>query len=316
MREKILNLLENKEDFVSGEYIAKNLGVTRTSVWKHIKSLEALGYKIQSVKNKGYNLISRPDKPIPEEITNNLNTKIIGKNIHYFEKVTSTNQIAKEFIGKNIKEGTIVVSDIQTKGRGRKNRKWSSPREGLWFSVVLYPNIPPERAMLITMICSVSIAQAIKEKTGIDCVIKWPNDLLIDGKKVCGVLTEIDAEIDQINYAIVGIGINVNNKVPSYLENVAISLKGKIDKKISRVKLLKLILRYLDENYQKILDKKYEDIRKKWFSYSNIIGKKIQVNQDDKLFKGFIKNIDSSGCLILDTGEDIVRVSSGDIKYL
>ncbi len=315
MREKILSLLE-KEDFVSGEYIAKNLGVTRTSVWKHIKSLEALGYKIQSVKNKGYKLISRPDKPIPEEITTNLDTKIIGRNIHYFEKVTSTNQIAKDFIKKNIKEGTIIVSDIQTKGRGRKNRKWFSPKGGLWFSVVLYPNIPPERGMLITMICSISVAQAIKEETGIECVIKWPNDLLIDGKKVCGILTEIDAEIDQINYAIVGIGININNKIPLYLGDIAVSLKRKKDTNIFRVKLLKSIIKNLDKNYQKMLDKKYEYVREKWFSYSNILGRKVQINQENTAIRGIVKDVDSSGCIILEKRGEIIRIVSGDLNFL
>ena len=313
MREKILNLLE-KGDFISGEYIAKTLGISRTSVWKHIKLLEKLGYKIEPVKNKGYQLILRPDKPIPEEI--NLDTKVIGSKIIYFEKALSTNEIAKKLIEKKEKEGTVVVSEIQIKGRGRKNRTWSSPKKGLWFSIILYPKIPPERGMLITMIFSVAITQAIQEVTGIKCLIKWPNDLLIDGKKVCGILTELDAEIDQINHAVVGIGINVNNKIESNLKDVAISLKEKIDDDVSRVKLMKSILKKLDKNYQNILDKKYEYIRKKWFLYSNIIGKKVKVKQEKNILNGVIRDIDSSGCLILYTKKDKVRIVSGDIEYL
>jgi len=315
MREKILSLIE-KKDFTSGEYIAKNLNISRTSVWKHIKSLEKLGYTFESKKNKGYRLISRPDKPIPEELSINLKTDIIGKKIHYFEKITSTNHIAKKLIEKKVTEGTIVISDIQTKGRGRKNRDWSSPKGGLWFSVILYPNIPPEKGMLITMTFSVAIAKSIEDLMGIKCVIKWPNDLLIDGKKVCGVLTELDAEIDQINNAIVGIGINVNNKIEPSLKDVAISIKQKIGSDISRVKLLGSILENLDKEYLKLVNNDFESIRKKWFSYSNIIGRKICVNQEDNIFKGVVKNIDSSGCIILDAGKDIVRVVSGDIKYI
>jgi len=316
MREEILNLLD-KEDFTSGEHIAKSLNITRTSVWKHIKSLEKLGYKFESVKNKGYRLVSRPDKPIPEEINVDLNTKIIGKKIHYFEKIISTNQIAKKLLDKSIKEGTIVVSDIQTKGRGRKNRTWSSPKGGIWFSVILFPKIPPESGMLITMTCSVALVRAIKEVAQIDCVIKWPNDLLIDNKKVCGILTELDAELDQINYAIVGIGINVNNEIELDLKDVGISIKEKTGVNISRVKLFKSILRHLDKNYQEMLDKKYDSIIKKWLLNSNIIGKKISVNQDDNIFEGIVEEINKSGYLILKNKYgNIIRVVSGDIKYL
>jgi len=209
VRVEILSLLEDA-GFVSGEYIAEHLGVSRVAVWKQIKSLQNIGYEIESVKNKGYRLVSRPDIPIAEEVTLGLNTKVIGKDIYYFKSLSSTNMLAKKLIKDGVEEGAIVVSDIQLNGRGRKKRNWFSPEGGLWFSVVLYPHIPLERGMLLTMASSVAIVQGIKETTGLHPVIKWPNDLLINEKKVCGILTELDAEMDRINYAVIGIGINVN----------------------------------------------------------------------------------------------------------
>ncbi len=192
MRVEILRLLGDG-GFVSGEYIAKHLGVSRTAVWKQIKSLQNLGYEIESVKNKGYRLVSRPDIPIAEEVTLGLDTQVIGKDIYYFKSLSSTNMFAKKLVKDGVEEGAIVVSDIQLSGRGRKSRNWFSPEGGLWFSVVLYPHIPPERGMLITMAGSIAVVQGIKETTDLCPVIKWPNDLLINGKKVCGILTEFYA---------------------------------------------------------------------------------------------------------------------------
>jgi len=182
MKDKILFLL-NDGDFVSGEKLAERLDVSRTAIWKQIKTLKSLGYEIESIKNKGYRLVSRPDIPFAEEITSGLNTKIIGKEVHYFKSLSSTNVFGKKLVEDGVPEGAIVVADVQTSGRGRKDRKWSSPMGGLWFSVVLYPHIPPHHGMLVTMMSSVSITQGIKELTGLSPVIKWPNDLLLNGKK-------------------------------------------------------------------------------------------------------------------------------------
>ena len=169
--------------------------------------------------------IPKPDILNSKEITNNLKTKIIGKKVYFFNKIPSTNIYAKQLIKDDIEEGTIVIADVQTSGRGRKNRYWHSPYGGLWLSVILYPDIPPESGMLITMAVSISVAQAIKDVTGIKTEIKWPNDLLLRKKKVCGILTEINAEMHKINYTIVGIGINVNNKIDEKLKKTAISMK-------------------------------------------------------------------------------------------
>jgi len=315
MRDKILNLLNN-DDFVSGEKLAKNLNVSRTSIWKQIKTLKELGYSIESIKNKGYRLISRPDTPISEEITFGLDTKIIGKEFHYFKSLPSTNVFCKKLVKDGTPEGTVVVADVQTSGRGRKDRSWLSPEGGLWFSVVLYPHIPPHHGMFVTMASSVAIVQGIREVTGISTMIKWPNDLLLNGKKVCGILTELDAEMDRINYTVVGIGINVNNSINEELQKTAISIIQKSRSKISRVKLLRSILKYLDVNYRKLISSNFGYIKKLWFSYSNIVGKRIRVRSEKTVIDGLVLDIDDSGCIILDTVNGITKIVSGDVEYL
>lgn len=316
MREKIIEILEGN-DFVSGEHIAEQLGVSRTAVWKHIKNLQKIGYNIDCVKNRGYRLVSKPDAPIPSEIYKGLNTKIIGKKIIFLDSVDSTNNYCKKLVEKNVDEGVVVVSDIQIGGRGRKKRFWDSPSGGLWFSVVLYPNIMPYNGMIITMAVSVSLVQAIKDVVGLECTIKWPNDLIIDGKKVCGVLTELDAEIDCINHAIVGVGLNVNNYVKKELRSIAISLKDvNNDVNVSRVDLLRSILQHIDENYSYVKNGNYRVIRDLWKSYSNIVNKKICVKKENETITGFVSDIDDAGCIILDAGDNLEKIVTGDVTIL
>lgn len=313
MKQKILQLL-NENNYTSGEKIARKLGISRTAVWKQIQNLKKIGYKIESTKNKGYKIIKRPDTPIEIEIKQNLNTKIIGKKIYYYTQLKSTNTTAKQKTLEKTAEGTIIIADTQTQGRGRKNRTWYSPHGGLWFSVILYPNLPPERSMLLTMTASVSVAQAIEETTGIKPVIKWPNDLLINNRKVCGILTELDAEIDKINYVIIGIGINVNNEIKNDLKHIGISLKQVTKHPISRVELLKTILKQFDKNYLHINNPDY--IRKQWLAYSKIISKKIMITEEGNKITGVVQDIDESGCLLINSEGKIKRVVSGDLHFL
>jgi BirA family biotin operon repressor/biotin-[acetyl-CoA-carboxylase] ligase len=315
MREKILELL-NKKDFVSGKNLAEQLNVSRTAIWKQIKILQKYGYKIESVKNRGYRLVSRPDIPRYEELLPFLNTELIGKKIVYFEKIDSTNIYAKKLAKDSVLEGCVVVADIQEKGRGRKDRLWSSPEGGLWFSVILYPRIPPQNAMIITMAASVSIVEAITKNTKLKPVIKWPNDVLVNGKKICGILTELDAEMDQINYAVIGIGINVNNSISKELYDIATSLKIQIKKNCSRVELLADILNNFDKNYSFVKSGDFKFIRDAWFLHANIIGKKIQVNREKDVMVGVVSDIDESGCLILKTDVGFQRIVTGDVKFL
>ncbi|MCK5772250.1 MAG: biotin--[acetyl-CoA-carboxylase] ligase [Thermoplasmata archaeon] len=315
MRAEILSLLE-REDLTSGEEIADKLGVSRTAVWKHIRSLQKIGYGIDSVRNKGYRLISRPDTPIPEEILPGLGTDVVGKDVRFFPRTTSTNLIAKELLGEDPTEGIVIAADIQTAGRGRLKRRWSSPQGGLWFSIILYPGIPPERGMILTMASSVAVYRAIKETCGVEAVIKWPNDLLVNGKKVCGILTELDAEMDRINSAVIGIGINVNNELDGELLDIATSLKVETGSDVARVQLLRSILKHLDGLYAFVRSGDHDRIREEWFEHSNIIGRRIEVTGLRGTINGTVSDVDESGCLILDTSEGAQRIVAGDIRYL
>ena len=315
MKLDIIHLLDDK-DFISGELISKKLNISRTAVWKKIQNLKKLGYNIESVKNRGYRLISKPDIPLSEEVLFELNTNIVGKNVHYFRSLESTNLFAKELIKKKAEEGTIVVADIQTKGRGRKDRSWFSPEGGLWFSVILYPNIPTQYAMLITMATSISIVHAIKELTCLSAVIKWPNDLLLEGKKICGILTELDAELDRINYSVVGVGINVNNVLEDELCNKANSIFNIYNSKISRVDLLRLIIKYLDVNYAKLISNDYNYIRELWFENTDIIGRNVRLKLEKYEIEGIVIDIDDTGALILENIDKKIKIVSGDLEFI
>jgi len=259
---------------------------------------------------------SRSTIVIDEECINNLKTKIIGKNFHHFETVDSTNIYAKKLINEDISEGTVVISEVQTTGRGRKNRKWLSSKGGLWFSIILYPDMSPEKCMLITMAASVSLVQSIKESTDLNCEIKWPNDILIKGKKVSGILTEVDIKNNKLNYVIIGIGINVNNLLEKEIQNVATTLKIEKNSVVLRFNVFKHFLINFDKFYQIIINKDYDTIRKIWLTYANIIDRNIQlIDSKNKIF-GNVTNIDENGYLILKTDGGILKIVSGDLNYL
>jgi len=304
--EKILSLLKN---YISGKKIAKEMGISRTSVCRKIEKLRNMGYEIESKKGVGYKLISKPDIPYPHEIKPK--TKIIGKNIFYFKNLSSTNEFARKMVQKGAKEGTVIIAEEQTEGRGRKGRKWFSPPGGLWFSIILYPSLPPEKGGLLMMASSVSIVDSLAD-IGINAGIKWPNDILIGKKKVCGILMEMEASLNKINFAIVGIGINVYNKLHPSLENAS-TLQKFINKKISRISLIKSILEKFDENYQKLLEGDYESIGKKWISLSLTIGKELEIKEGNIEIKGKAIGIDENGFLLVKGREKIHRIMSGDV---
>ena len=261
-------------------------------------------------------MISRPKTQFIKNVISGLNTKIIGKNVYHFETIDSTNLYAKKLVKDGVEEGSVVISDVQLSGRGRKNRIWSSPKGGLWFSIILYPKISLKNGMLVTMASSVAIVHGIKDIIDITPVIKWPNDLLINDKKVCGILSEIEAEKDNIKYAIIGIGVNVNNQLEKELYKTATTLKQEIGNQVSIVELFRSILKRFDENYNRLILGDYDFIRNSWLLHSDIIGKKIQVQDDKTLVIGRVTNIDDNGYLILDTENGPTRIVSGNLKYL
>ena len=250
------------------------------------------------------------------KVYSGLETNIIGKKLFHLKTIDSTNLFIKNMDKKLTQEGIVVVADVQSKGRGRKDRTWTSSKGGLWFSILLFPKIHPKQGMLITMIGSIAVIQGIIEITNLNPEIKWPNDVLLNKQKVCGILTEIEAQKDKMNYAILGIGINVNNILEKELQKSATTLKEVFGSKVPREKLLTLILNSFDKNYKKLNSRSYDYIRKLWLSYSNIIGKKIKVEDEKNVYNGIVSDIDEYGHLFLETNSGQVKIISGDVTYL
>ncbi len=251
-----------------------------------------------------------------KEIKSKLNTKIIGRKFYHFDKIDSTNLYAKKLIKEKIQEGTIVISDVQTKGKGRKERSWSSTKGGLWFSIILYPEIPTKKAFFVTMTCSIAVVQTIFELTKLKSVLKWPNDILIKGKKVCGILTELESISGKIKYAIVGIGININNELDEEIKKTATSLYKETKTKISQKNFLISFLKNFETLYNKLSVFDSDYIKSSWLSYSNIIGKNVRIIDEVLSTIGKVIDIDDDGCIILETKNGKKIINFGDLEFL
>ena len=313
MKSKILEILEKKGDYVSGEEISKEIGISRAAVWKHIKKLRELDYEIDSKTNEGYKLIKSPEKQIEFELERLLETKIIGKKILFFEEVDSTNNKAKQIaLGEN--EGTVVISEMQTSGRGRRGREWYSPKGGVYVSFVLKPNVSPEKASQLTLVSSLALVETLNSMdNNLNAKIKWPNDILISGKKISGILTELSADVEKINYIVVGVGINLNTEKEILPEN-GTSLKIEMKEEVSIKLFLKSFLEHYDSIYQEYINGKIDLIIERWKNNSDTLGKKVKIIGINETFEGLAKDIDENGALILQTKEKEIKVYSGDVS--
>jgi BirA family biotin operon repressor/biotin-[acetyl-CoA-carboxylase] ligase len=320
MAKDILKYLREKE-YVSGEVLARKLKISRVAVWKQIQRLKNMGYEIISDQNLGYCLVSRPDLLIPQEVQRGLFTKYIGKEIYYFPELKSTNIMAKEKAlhrAEGIGEGTLVITERQSAGKGRLGREWFSPIGGIWLSIILYPQLPPSYIPRITLMTAVAVVKAIKMCTQIEPQIKWPNDILINEKKVCGILTEMNAELDMINWVVVGIGINVNinhQEFPEDIQENTISLKEVSGKEVFRVKLTQTFLQEFEKYYDKLKRKEFPSILEEWKLYSNTLGKKIRVDMGERIIAGEAVDINEEGALILKKEDGkLIMIISGTIR--
>ncbi|MBU4227910.1 biotin--[acetyl-CoA-carboxylase] ligase [bacterium] len=319
MTGNILKFLREKE-YISGEVLAQKLGISRVAVWKQIQRLKDMGYEIIADQNLGYCLISRPDLLIPQEVQRRLFTKYIGKEVYYFPELKSTNIIAKEKAlhrAEGINEGTLIIAERQSAGKGRLGREWFSPAGGIWLSIILYPQLPPSYIPRITLMTAVAVVKAIKMCVQIEPQIKWPNDILINEKKVCGILTEMSAELDIINWVVVGIGINVNidhRKFPEDIQENTISLKEVLGKEVLRVKMVQIFLQEFEKYYESLKRREFSSILKEWKLYSHTLGRKIRVDMGERIVTGEAVNINEEGALILkkENGE-LVEIISGTI---
>lgn len=316
MKDQILRMLKQNSGYLSGEEISGSLGISRTAVWKHINSLKADGYTIDSQTKTGYRLIHRPDCLFPEEIRENLCTNEVGRNIVYFESVDSTNRAARELADKDAGGGTVVVAEKQTAGKGRLGREWHSPfRTGIWMSVILRPEIAPVDAPKITLAVATAVAKALAEETGLNPGIKWPNDILLNGKKVCGILTEMKADMDRIHYVIVGMGINVNDmEFPEGLRETATSLFLEAVKSFSRPLITAAVLNQLEPVYFSLIQKGFGEIRGDWKKYSVNLGREVMVNTIKETIEGVATDIDQDGLLLVKKADgSIQKITAGDV---
>ena len=320
LRSRILELLRKAgEAYMSGEEIAGKLGVSRTAVWKHVKELREAGYKIKSRSRSGYTLEETPDCLLPGEIKNGLRTRFVGKDIVFFEEVDSTNRVAKQLAQKGAAAGAVVVAEAQGKGRGRLERPYFSPAgKGIWFSVILRPHILPQEAPKCTLLAAVAVAMAMK-RFGLKAEIKWPNDILHEGKKLTGILTEMSAEIDRINYIVIGTGINVNieeEEFPEELRDKATSLSIMKGERLPRVAFFQAVLEALDELCTVLEEEGFAPIVARWREYAVTLGQDVHVigATGRGSFDGRAVDIDEEGALLVETADGVRRVLAGDVS--
>lgn len=311
-------LRDNKHIFISGEDLSKKLGVSRTAVWKHINALKEDGYIIESISRKGYKLVEEADSIIPEDLKEKLKDYKLGDDIHYFESIGSTNNYAKKIALDGCKEGTIVITDQQTEGKGRLGRTWiSKPKTSVLMSMVLRPNIHPTEASKITQIAAAAISVALNKMIDAEVKIKWPNDVIINKKKISGILTEMSAELDYINYVIVGMGINVNvEEFQEDIAHIASSIKNETGVELSRSDLVVNIIKEFENLYNDFvatgkLDKTINICKEN----SITVGARVRIQSRSESYEAEAIDLNSDGELIIkkDNGE-IINIVSGEVS--
>jgi BirA family biotin operon repressor/biotin-[acetyl-CoA-carboxylase] ligase len=319
--ENIIKLLKERTGFISGAEIAGALSITRAAVWKRINMLREKGYTIEASPAKGYKLIKTPDLSA-EEIKSFLSghTKIIGNEVVSFDVINSTNITAME-IAEKLGEGTVVIADSQTGGKGRLGRTWfSPPGKNLYMSIVLKPAISPRDATILTLMSAVACAKAIRKVSSVPVMIKWPNDIMASDKKLGGILTEIKAEMDRIFHAVIGIGININletGDMPDEIKACATSIKNETGDTQSRTRFVIEILKELDRWYRMLLNSGKKPIIDEWLKLSYTIGRAVKVTVGNSVFTGIAESIDDEGMLVLKLPDNTLKkISAGDVAIL
>lgn len=319
VREAVLRAIrEAQGQWVSGESLSQNLNVTRTTIWKQIKTLYSEGYAIESSPKKGYRLSILPDILSPEEVKGELQTKVFGQEHYfYFKEIDSTNNFAKKLAAEGYPEGTVVIAERQTAGRGRRGRQWQSePGQGIFMSLILRPVLPVKELSRITLIIAVAIVDTLNE-VGIKSGIKWPNDVLINGRKIAGILTEAVTDMDGIEYIVTGVGLNVNTLTqdfPEEFRSIATSVQEEAGRLIPRVELLRGLLLQLENRYQQLISGGFSEILEKVRSLSIVIGRDIQIDSVNGITSGRAIDIDNNGFLMVrDAMGNIHHVMSGEI---
>ena len=318
MKEEILKMLRETDGYISGQELCNKFGVSRTAIWKVMKQLKEAGYNIEAQQNKGYHIVSAPDVMDAAELKSIWKPKWVGCEILYFDSIDSINTKAQELAEKGYPSGTLVVADKQIAGKGRRGRNWESPSGcGIFMTLMLKPDINPNNASMLTLVSALAVAKALADITGKDAKIKWPNDIVIDGRKVCGILTEMSAQFDYINNIVIGIGINVNNSsFPEEISATASSLRLLSGgKKYRRAEIIEKIMEYFEKYYSIFLET--EDLSALVNEYDAMLvnmKKQVKVLDPKEPFEGKAMGITKTGELIVDTWESRKLVSSGEVS--
>ena len=318
MKEEILRLLRSADGYISGQELCNRFGVSRTAVWKAINQLKEAGYEIEAQQNKGYRLMAAPDLMTEAEIKSLMHTDWVAKEVLYFDTIDSTNTKAQELAEKGYPSGTLVVADKQESGKGRRGRSWVSPSgTGIFMTLMIKPDINPNNASMLTLVAALAVAKAITSVTGEEAMIKWPNDIVVNGKKVCGILTEMNAQFDYINHIVVGIGINVHNEsFPEEISQMASSLMIEAGgKRFHRAQIIAETMSYFEQYYDTFL--KTQDLSALVREYDKLLvnrNKSVRVLDPKEPFDGKAMGITFKGELIVDTWESRKLVSSGEVS--
>lgn len=317
MKAEILTILKDTDGYVSGQELCERFGVSRTAVWKAMNQLKKEGYEIESVQNKGYHLVKTPDILSKNELVSIRKTKWVGTEICYFDVTDSTNTQAKSLGEGDAPNGTLVVAGKQKSGRGRRGRSFESPAgTGIFMTLLLRPEIEPQNASMLTLVSALAVAKGIEHMVDLPVQIKWPNDIVINGKKVCGILTEMSAQMDYVNYIVIGIGINVSNEeFPEEIKDVATSIYLESGKHVNRAMLIEKIWEEFEDYYE--LYEKTQDLSslvKEYDSYLVNRGQKVRVLDPKEPYEGKAMGITDRGELIVDTWEARRLVSAGEVS--
>lgn len=318
MKEEILRLLRSADGYISGQELCNRFGVSRTAVWKAINQLKEAGYEIEAQQNKGYRLKAAPDLMTEAEIKSLMHTDWVAKEVLYFDTIDSTNTKAQELAEKGYPSGTLVVADKQESGKGRRGRSWVSPSgTGIFMTLMIKPDINPNNASMLTLVAALAVAKAITSVTGEEALIKWPNDIVVNSKKVCGILTEMNAQFDYINHIVVGIGINVHNEsFPEEISQMASSLMIEAGgKRFHRAQIIAETMSYFEQYYDTFL--KTQDLSALVREYDELLvnrNKSVRVLDPKEPFDGKAMGITPKGELIVDTWESRKLVSSGEVS--
>jgi BirA family biotin operon repressor/biotin-[acetyl-CoA-carboxylase] ligase len=319
-RETILDLFRQAPGgYLSGARLSEMLGVSRTAVWKQIKQLRQLGYRIEALPSRGYQLCAAPDLPLAEELRRGLTARIVGREIRYLAETDSTNRQAYALGEAGAAEGLVVIADRQSAGKGRLGRTWTSPPGvNLYLSVLLRPPLPPQAAPQLTFLSALAVSRAIVAVSGLEPTHKWPNDILLGGCKVAGLLNEMSAESDRIRFVVLGIGVNLNMTVdqfPDDLRTPATSLLLAGGVPVSRAAFGRVLLEQLDSLYAEYLRHGSAPVLAAWEARCDLIGKQVEVDGQGAPLHGMVAGIDRDGALLLTLADGTTeRVLAGDVK--